>query len=1068
MELPDEAPDQRRLQDAPADEPTVVESGPLETNLTAPVREVGPGTQISRYIVLHELGRGGMGVVYAAFDPQLDRKVALKLLHRRYAGVTDSRGEPHILREAKALAKLSHPNVVQVYDAGTHEGRVFMAMEFVDGKTFRRWTQAEPRSFEERLRACLAAGRGLHAAHLAGIVHRDFKPDNVLIGNDGRVLVVDFGLAEAKRDGVLTPSSDDSRTSKPRGSARAASAEDDPARTKIDGLPALVDPPALDLATRATGTAPAKASAKTRTGLSHPSSLSAEVGGTPVYMAPELRDGAEPGVASDLFAFAVTMHEAIYTVRPFAERKSKALYEAVREQKYQDIPGNLDAPAWLRKLILRGVDFDPTARWPDVAQMVDAIERARVHRRRRRWVFGAATVAGLAGLAWVATRDASTSGMCTTGAREVAEVWNAERAAAVKASFARSDRNFANDSAEHVLEGLDDYGDKWARMRDATCAATRVDGVQSEATLELRMACLDRGLDAYGSLVGLLVKADDRTVRNAVAAVYGLADVSGCADVAALESEQALPDDPGQRERVRELRAQVARARVAAQAGHFKEAREQLDIAREASLDLNFAPLNAEIERARGNTLELAGERDAARDALLESVLAAERGRQPLSEARAYIDLVSLVRDSPQLRAAAREWVRHAEALVSASPPTRDLEAALLFAQAELAYVEERYDRHLRLHREALALREAELGARHPEVFNSLRAVGTALQATGAYAESLPYLRRALELTRESYGDKHPRVAAAISSLALGYDWLGARAEARAHYLEAIELWDQSLGPMHPDVAAPLNNLAGIDYAQGNYEAARASFARALNIYESAYGEDHADVALALGNLGLVLDAMGQSEAAEKHHERALAIRTRVYGPRHIDTAISFHNLGDHYAERGELELARENLEAARSILTEKLGRDHPDLAEVHASLGRMYAREGQWDDAETSHRRSLELWRGAFGPDHISIAGARSELGQVALGRGDFETAERELSAALSLYELNQATDVERAGAQFALAKARFANGGARELWEGDARRALSAYASLGTVGDADRLEVQTWLDTHAAVTGG
>src|SRR5215475_6514649 len=154
------------------------------------------GAGIGRYIVLAMVGRGGMGEVYAAYDPELDRKVAVKLLRVKPGnGVSLTEGRQRTLREAQAIARLSHPNVVVVYDVGTFRDQVFIAMEFVDGNTVTYWLAAQPRSWQEVLRVFRAAGRGLVAAHEKGLVHRDFKPDNVMVGRDNQVRVMDFGLA---------------------------------------------------------------------------------------------------------------------------------------------------------------------------------------------------------------------------------------------------------------------------------------------------------------------------------------------------------------------------------------------------------------------------------------------------------------------------------------------------------------------------------------------------------------------------------------------------------------------------------------------------------------------------------------------------------------------------------------------------------------------------------------------------------------------------------------------------------------------------------------------------------
>src|SRR5450432_4380055 len=154
------------------------------------------GATIGRYVVLGLVGRGGMGEVYAAYDPELDRKVAVKLLRVKPGnGVSLAEGRQRTLREAQAIARLSHPNVVIVFDVGTFEDQVFIAMEFVDGNTVTYWLQSQLRSWQDILKVFMAAGRGLTAAHDKGLVHRDFKPDNVMVGRDGQVRVMDFGLA---------------------------------------------------------------------------------------------------------------------------------------------------------------------------------------------------------------------------------------------------------------------------------------------------------------------------------------------------------------------------------------------------------------------------------------------------------------------------------------------------------------------------------------------------------------------------------------------------------------------------------------------------------------------------------------------------------------------------------------------------------------------------------------------------------------------------------------------------------------------------------------------------------
>ena len=230
------------------------------------------GSRLDRFVVVEKLGEGGMGVVIAAYDPDLDRKVAIKLLR---AGAWDtgvsSEGRQRLLREAQAMAKLSHPNVVVVHGVGTMGSQVYIAMEYVDGCTLGEWLKQDKRSWPLVVDMFCRAGRGLVAAHAAGLIHRDFKPDNVLVGKDGRVRVTDFGIVGTA--GTMS-----------EGTGR---------------------PGAGELASRSTP-------------LSTPLTSAGVLLGTPIYMAPEQLERAPVDASADQFSFCVALYEALYGERPFA------------------------------------------------------------------------------------------------------------------------------------------------------------------------------------------------------------------------------------------------------------------------------------------------------------------------------------------------------------------------------------------------------------------------------------------------------------------------------------------------------------------------------------------------------------------------------------------------------------------------------------------------------------------------------------------------------------------------------------------------------------------------------
>jgi serine/threonine protein kinase len=302
---------------------------------------VKAGTRVGRYVILEPIGSGGMGTVYAAHDPSLDRKVALKLVRPDRGG---PELEARLLREAKAMARLAHPDVITVFDTGMHGDQLFIAMELVDGGTLREWMRAEKRSWREAFAMFLRAGRGLSQAHASGIVHRDFKPDNVLVGKDGRVRVTDFGLARVVSDEAVAE----------RASPAGANEAENEERVGPD-------------------------SSVTRTGV---------LVGTPAYMAPEQLGGATPDVRSDIFSFSVALYEALYGERPFSGKAMRDLLQEKRANQVRSPPEGARVPMRLRRALLVGLRADPSQRYASMDECLVALENAT---RTKRWPLLAST-----------------------------------------------------------------------------------------------------------------------------------------------------------------------------------------------------------------------------------------------------------------------------------------------------------------------------------------------------------------------------------------------------------------------------------------------------------------------------------------------------------------------------------------------------------------------------------------------------------------------------------------------------------------------------------------------------
>jgi len=375
--------------DRPDDElaRTATVPGPASEGGDAGARDVDPaalgsGSSLGRYRIERAIGEGGMGVVHAAFDPDLERRVALKVL-RSLEGTGDE-ARQRLLREARAMARLTHPNVVTVHEVGTASGRDYVAMELVDGESLAEWLRAQPRSRHDIVQAFLAAGRGLAAAHAAELVHRDFKPHNVLRRRDGRICVTDFGLARG------------------------------------------LDATGLEVTVRLGKGAKSENTPSALSGLT----ATGAVLGTPAYMAPEQWTGGTVGPAADQFAFCVALWEALTGERPFRGATVELLKAEVARG-----PAALDAskiPRRLRAALRRGLDPDPNKRWPNIDALLAAIARAQ---RPPLAVFALGAAVPIAAIAFLALHGSGASGpACEPASADVDQVWSAEAGNALAAA----------------------------------------------------------------------------------------------------------------------------------------------------------------------------------------------------------------------------------------------------------------------------------------------------------------------------------------------------------------------------------------------------------------------------------------------------------------------------------------------------------------------------------------------------------------------------------------------------------------------------------------------------------
>lgn len=455
------------------------------------------GAEVGRYVVIERLGAGGMGMVYRAFDPTLDRSVALKLMQVDPKASDRSAASERLLGEAQALAKLSHPNVIAVHDVGVVGDDVFVAMEYVPGTTLSEWCRADGRTVDEIVEAFAAAAQGLAAAHSAGLIHRDFKPDNVIVGDDGRVRVLDFGLA------------------------RAASAA-------AGGVPRAGEPDKLSKARR------------------HVTSRStAGIIGTPAYMAPEQHAGDEIDARTDQFSFCAALYEAVYGRLPFAGDTVGELEREVRAGRIADPPDDTAVPGWLREVLIRGLQVDPERRWPSIETLVGQLVRTRRSPARTAVIvaiIAAAAVAIAAFGVWFGRRGAADP--CADAGAPMARVWNDDVKSTVRQAFEATGRAEADAVYDRLRIVLDGYASAWVSMRTQLCRAGG-DTARERQLDELRAACLDQRLADLSELVATFSDAPSSAiVGNAVHEAFDLKGVGTCADEDALLASRT-PESTG-------------------------------------------------------------------------------------------------------------------------------------------------------------------------------------------------------------------------------------------------------------------------------------------------------------------------------------------------------------------------------------------------------------------------------------------------------------------------------------------------------------------------------------------
>jgi tetratricopeptide (TPR) repeat protein/tRNA A-37 threonylcarbamoyl transferase component Bud32 len=788
------------------------------------------GATLGRYVVLELIGEGAMGGVYAAYDPELDRKVALKvLLHAPGARAVRKEGSSRLLREAQAMARLSHPNVIQVFDVGVLHEDVYIAMEHVDGQSLTSWLAAEKRSPDAIRDVFLQAARGLAHAHEAGVVHRDFKPDNCLVGRDARVRVIDFGIARAGE-----------------GSPGAATLDEEELQRALEGSPAaLLDP------------------VKTRAGM---------LIGTPAYMSAEQFEGRAVDARSDQFAFCVAAYEALYGRRPYAGESVLELRSEVTCGQLREPPLDAPVPAHVKNALMRGLSRDPAQRFEDMHALVAALGPPSAPRTGRWVAIGAAALA-LSVLGALVLYRSPTEGLCRGLDAHLAGVWDDAERARVSEAFEATGAEYAGASLERVTERLDARARAWTRMRTDACEATRLRGEQTEPVLELRNACLDRRLRELDATVDVLAGVNRETLDNAAQIVSELSPIDRCADVERLEAESAHRPPPELSEEVDAFEERLARLRALTEAGDYEHAAPLADELLGQARAIGWPPLEAETLFRRARVLLAQGHSDEASDDLFEAVRLADRHHALATEAEAWIDLVFVVGRSLRKGEEGLRWAGFARATLDELGQDSLLWARLRYAEGTIYALLERHEEALTAFADADRFYAEILPPEHWRFAVVEGARASALNRLGRVDEAISGQRRALAIMRAAMGDRHPGLGTMLNNLATALRASGDLEGARRTYEEALALKRATLGDDHPSVAIAYSNLGMLEQRLGHYDRAAELFTRSRELRQRTLGESHPRYALSLAQeAGLALDR-GRMEEGVEISRRVLNLR---------------------------------------------------------------------------------------------------------------------------------------------------------------------------------------------------
>ncbi|NVB42838.1 serine/threonine protein kinase [Pseudenhygromyxa sp. WMMC2535] len=906
--------------------------------------ELAPGDFVDRYVILARVGAGGMGVVYAAYDPDLDRKVALKMLRgdRRQASST------RIRREARALARLSHPNVVAVHDIGVLGDELWLAMEFVDGSTLDEWLAARPRSWPEVLAIFVAVGRGVAAAHAASVLHRDLKPSNIMIGEDGRARVMDFGLARGEAD------------------------EQEPA----DGEAPRRDDPLVETLTQP-----------------------GAVLGTPAYMAPEQLTGLSIDARADQFSFCATLWEALYGERPFARGDTEGVLGERRATRT-----GAGVPRWLRRACERGLALSPDQRWPSIDALVETLAQGRSRARLRGLGLSlgvlVAVASGAAGASQIASErsEARVVAACEQAGASIEQPWTPARHQDLRAALLSSELDYAADATTRALAYLDDYAKDWREAKTQTCLDHELRGQIDDALANKAAWCLENGRAAFEALLDELSEGHELATTRAISAAASLPPVAWCRDPTNLASLPTLPE-ARQGEALAVIET-LSRADALSLLGQLDAALVHTIKAVAAAETLDWAPLEARAMAQLARMQLQLGRFEESRSSATDAFFLADRSETLRLRADAAIQLMTLSGYLDRRSEDAALWARLAEsALVRLEGEQRLLHARLDRARALTAFQQGDYPLATRSYERVLEAYEALYGPKHPFLNHERSNFAAIIDVSGDKPRARDIFAQIVADFELTLGPDHPELATPLRNLGLLEQGLGEPERALSLLRRAKEIRLTSFGPENPKLTDDYTAEALALTDLGRFDEAREALEAALEIVRRVHGENHLDYGTILSLLGFVERRADNLPEAAAQLERALAIVAANREHEHLDFARVQVQLALVYAELDRHDEAHHLLEHALATTEASIGPDKPEVADSLIPLAKEALHREHSDEAISLADRAIAILE-ADGHSKAMLGDARATRARALWQRGDHQAAREVARAALADFD--------------------------------------------------------------------